>query len=166
MTKREKTIGFVMVAVFVFWSSSFFMKKPKRAVPPRAGQPHRQAGARIKKGAKEKPGQDPEVLFQKLGDIISSLDTEQRIKSVELTKDPFKKISLKTNTQALTVEDMVLSGIMWEENSPIVVINEQILREGDVISGYQVKEIRQADVTLMKGTKKHILRLFSKENEK
>lgn len=72
------------------------------------------------------------------------------------TRNPFKKVAKKDATRTNTVENVApqpeqqfkLSGIVVEKTKKFAVINNQILSEGDTISGYRVITIEQDYVVL------------------
>jgi hypothetical protein len=76
--------------------------------------------------------------------------------------DPFQKFDLQQveGGGLPEISNMVLTGIIIEEQGPTALINEKIVKIGDSIGEYQVGDIKQNEVILKKGTEKYILRLF------
>lgn len=50
-----------------------------------------------------------------------------------------------------------LSGIVWDTEMPLTIINNQVLREGEMLADVVVKEISRDSVFLTKGTARHTL---------
>jgi len=94
------------------------------------------------------------------------MNIELKRTNITSVRDPFKEVTFKPDNSTLTYSDLMLTGIMWEEDSAIVVINDQIFKEGDVISGFKIEKVLQGEVLLTKGTERHVLRLFSEVEEK
>jgi len=70
--------------------------------------------------------------------------------------------SAKTNTEAAkpaptTLPNMRLSGIIWDSESPIVMIDGLDLRVGDKIKGAKIVEIRMDSVVLSYASKQFVL---------
>ena len=73
-----------------------------------------------------------------------------------------KKASTKTETKAsrpapTTLPNMWLSGIIWDPENPIVMIDGLDLRVGDKIKGAKVVEIRMDSVVLSYASKQFVL---------
>jgi len=47
---------------------------------------------------------------------------------------------------------LTLSGILWDANQPMAIINGQTLHVGDHLEGYRVTDITQARVSVSDGT--------------
>jgi hypothetical protein len=59
-----------------------------------------------------------------------------------------------------------LSGILWDpQGKSSALINAQVLRIGESINGFKIKEITKNSVTISKEGKNYILRLFIEEGE-
>ena len=58
------------------------------------------------------------------------------------------------------IPDLVLQGIVWDENDPYAIINDDIWARGDELKGFIVFEITQETVTLKKGDEVIDLKLF------
>ncbi len=88
------------------------------------------------------------TLFEKL---------DEETKDIKPTRDPFSSgpiMMLGTGSHALN-----LAGILWDEESPKVIINDEILGIGDDIDGNTIVDIRQNKVILNDGSKDFELRL-------
>ena len=69
-------------------------------------------------------------------------------------RDPFTKGAAMGERSGLT-----LSGILWDPNAPLAILNGQMVRVGDEIGGYHVLEITQDHVAVSDGTHTIDLRL-------
>ena len=54
--------------------------------------------------------------------------------------------------------DFQLSGILWDEKSPIAIIDETMLKEGDMVKGAVVRAIYRDEVLLEQENEYHTLR--------
>lgn len=52
-----------------------------------------------------------------------------------------------------------LSGILWDAQDPIAIVNNEELRVGETLDGFRVTEIAADHVTLSDGTQTHRLRI-------
>ena len=50
-------------------------------------------------------------------------------------------------------------GIAWDENNPVAVINDEVVRVGDQVQGHSVVKIEQNKVTLSDGVELIEIRL-------
>ena len=73
----------------------------------------------------------------------------QREHEASLTwrRDPFTRSGSAAGVRGLT-----LSGILWDPQKPIAILNEQMVSVGDEVEDYQVLEIRPDRVLLTDGT--------------
>ena len=83
-------------------------------------------------------------------------------------RDPFKPVFL--NDAAAVVQDggesvpFFLEGIIWDpDGGAIAIINNEILKQGDKISGFKIKKIKRDEVILLKGEKE--INLFLREGD-
>lgn len=147
-----------MTAIFLLWVSKFIPKgkdEGRTAVQPKKPQ--------ADKMRRTKEKQSPQVEKEDVspGYDLEDIAEQIRLKSVapDLTsvKDPFKRLEL--TDFPLEFSDLVLSGIIFEEEMPTALINGQILKEGDRISVFRVEEIRRNSVILTSGDDQYTLRL-------
>jgi hypothetical protein len=54
--------------------------------------------------------------------------------------------------------DLVLDGILWDADAPLVMMNDEVLMVGDRIEGRVITRITQTEVTLEKNGKEFILK--------
>ena len=70
-----------------------------------------------------------------------------RMAAIEWDRDPFARSPAARPAAALT-----LSGILWDAQAPIAIVNGQMLRAGEEVDGFRVVEIRQDHVIITDGT--------------
>lgn len=63
----------------------------------------------------------------------------------------------------IDIANLSLEGIIYSKNNPVVVINGEILREGDGIGEFTILKIESKKVILKKADKTHILKLEGQE---
>ena len=160
MKTREKIIAFLMVVVFIFWVSNFFKKpeKKQRASKTRAGSS--QGKLPQKEKTKEAP-QEEKIVPVDLEGVIAYVRMEYSDAPVGEFSDPFKELDPRAvlDTTVMDFTQLKLAGIIWEEEEPMALINDQILKRGDMISGFKIFEIRKSEVVLIKGLERYILKL-------
>ena len=140
MTRRQKqsamlaALAVVLVAVYV---RAFMPKRSAQqsAVPSTAVSV--QPPAEVPSGPAALAPQ--EVLAQR---------EAQRLRASELNwnRDPF------TRGRTGAVGGFTLSGILWDTQQPIAIINGQMLRVGEELDGYRVADIGQDHASLTDGT--------------
>lgn len=72
-------------------------------------------------------------------------------KDLSWVRCPFSGKSLSPGAS----EDMKLNGIIWDEQNPMAVINDIIVKKGDTCDGQIVADIKQ-DKVILKGSDKEI----------
>jgi hypothetical protein len=125
---------FVMAAVYL----RAFRPSPRPApAPPSAPEIRGPASA-------EAPG----VISLDLPDAVPVAQAAQRERAAALgwERDPFTG-----GSAGGSVSGFDLSGILWDAQSPIAMINGQMVRIGDQVEGYRVVEITQSTVLLSDG---------------
>ena len=80
---------------------------------------------------------------------------EEQTRGLGVGRDPFtlRMISSKS------VKGESLSGIIWDDDVPMAVINGQILTVGDSIGGNTLVDIKEESVVLSDGTNQYELKL-------
>lgn len=68
----------------------------------------------------------------------------------DIKRNPFT-FGLAENSGAVLGPNLILNGILWSEESPSAVINENVLGVGDAIGGFKVKQILKDSVVLDNG---------------
>lgn len=69
---------------------------------------------------------------------------------IDIKRDPFT-FGLNQGAELDLGANLSLKGILWDEGNPSVVINESVLKTGDMVSGYTVKQILKDSVILQNG---------------
>ena len=84
---------------------------------------------------------------------------KEHLRNLPPGKDYFNSKEAKTN-KLYSIEDMVVKGItIGKDKSALAFINNEIVKIGDSISGYNVDEIQKDKVILSKGSQIFTLRL-------
>ena len=74
---------------------------------------------------------------------------EEAAKILIATPDPFRDRPLDASGNS----GLVLQGISWGEKESLALINDQALKEGDVVQDYRVKKINKESVVLDNGSR-------------
>lgn len=109
-----------------------------------------------------KPKQRPSVAPTKAPTATVSPRVEVskgRITSVFQSwgRDPFAVGSVAESSG-----DLVLTGIIWDENNPYCIINGKVVKRNDEFSGCKILEIKKDSVTVKVGDEIRILRIGGK----
>ena len=163
MNKREKIIAVIMGIVIVIWIRNFTSAPPRKT--SRSTKTDRQpVQARTPVPSKQQQKTDEIQPFD-WQSVVEYGYLKYEDTPTAPIRDPFEVLDYRRvfSNNALDFAELSLSGIIWEQDAPFVIINNQILRAGEMISGFMVEEIRQNEVVLIKGTEKYILKLFSQE---
>lgn len=94
-------------------------------------------------------------LVQELGHNFSTLEKETA--NLELRYDPFT--SSQITSKRIDATGISLKGVIWDKNKPMALINEEVVKVGDKIEGYTVKEIHKDRVILTDGANSTALKL-------
>jgi hypothetical protein len=85
---------------------------------------------------------------------------EKRQRAQNWGRDPFVLPDASSSqTGMLSDGDLHLSAIIYRQGRGVAIINDQILRKGDVVGGKQVAEIKQDHVVLQDASGRHELRV-------
>ena len=78
-------------------------------------------------------------------------------------KDPFVPLISKNGTilisHKVTIGGLIIKGIIYSKESPVAIINDLVLREGESVGGYTVVRIEEKKVILKNNNKEFILNL-------
>ena len=88
-------------------------------------------------------------------ELVFSERRAKRSKFTSWKRNPFTL--QKTSSKAF--KGLVLSGIMWDKGKPLAIINGEIVKIGDNVSGNIVVDIKQDRVILNDGIKDFELKL-------
>ncbi|MBN3038028.1 MAG: hypothetical protein JW869_01265 [Candidatus Omnitrophica bacterium] len=103
-----------------------------------------------KKDSKEPSWPRVEYTAISLRDPFMSPD-EMIIRPTQETKDDFPKIKVP-------LTHLHIQGMVWGSKSPQAIINNKVVRKGDVIEGAQVLDVRKEGVYLLYQDNQYILR--------
>ena len=80
-------------------------------------------------------------------------------------KDPFSYPVLDTagNNDMETLPGVKLEGITWDEKSPLAIINGKVVGIGDIVSGAEIKEIKENEVIFDANGKDITIKLWRKD---
>ncbi len=62
-------------------------------------------------------------------------------------------------SRAPGADSLELNGIVWDEYNPYAIVNNEVLKTGDVINGMTVLDIREKEIILDSGNEEYRLRL-------
>lgn len=100
----------------------------------------------------------PAAIFaESLSDLDLRTFQEKAAPPSEGVKSPFA--AQKPLPSDLLVEDLRLSGVVYNSKDSFALVNGYILKEGDEIAGYKVKLIEHDHLVLRQLDQVHILRL-------
>jgi len=161
MNKREKMIGIFMVSLIAIWAllslSGKEKKRPVVKVKQKPSQQKQKVVAEVEIPDESEPHTKMIILdtarvaaYKRAG--LQKIDPADII-------DPFRK--LEAQDALLTLSDLFLSGTSLTEGKHAAVINDKIIRPGEKIAGFEVREIRADEVILHKGDERYILKFSS-----
>ena len=81
-----------------------------------------------------------EIQKEKM-DLYESL--QERSASLEVIRDPFFKVTYPYDPKT---RGLNLSGIMWDEDMPLAIINDQVVTAGEAVNGRIIVEVNQYSV--------------------
>jgi hypothetical protein len=76
---------------------------------------------------------------------------------VKWGRDPF--LLDASNVKEHGMEDLSLNGIVSDKDNPYAIINNEVIKPGDIVSGMKVIEINEKSVVLEQNNQKHTLEL-------
>jgi len=151
--KRDLLIAGVLVLIFVasLLKNVILPAKPKVSAPAEAPPPAATTDLAFLAGARNN-----KALFEK----------QRAVWSAEWSRDPFL-LPAAGEEGSSRLADLKLSGIVWDEREPFAMVNEKVVKVGDMLGGYTVIEIKQSSVVLWSadGTFEE-LRLFQGQDAK
>jgi hypothetical protein len=83
---------------------------------------------------------------------------EEETKNLKLKRDPFI-LGPVISTEEISPSGLSITGILWDRENPIAIINDNIVRIGDKIGTNNVVDIKQDSVILNDGIKNFELNL-------
>jgi hypothetical protein len=135
--KRDLIIAVALVSLFLllFVKNTLGRKAPAARVAPVA-----------------EAGLSPESVQASVSSLETIRQNEKNLSAQEAywdkewSRDPF--VPVGGETASATGASLVLSGVVWDEDSPIAMINEKVLKVGDVIEGYKIVKILPSSVVV------------------
>ncbi len=101
------------------------------------------------------------IIFIFVGIII--LFFSAVVNYAEEERDPFLPLVNKNGLVLIPTEvdvgGLQLGGIIYSEESPVAIINQEVLKREEVIEGYEIMAINEKEVILKKGNDEFILKL-------
>lgn len=93
------------------------------------------------------------VLSVSQGDITDSKNLynllEQQVKSIKFKRDPFTAATIITERNMQS--EVALTGILWDKDKPLAIVNGEIVKKGTRIGNKTLIEIKRDRVILSEG---------------
>ncbi len=134
--KRDLIIAVVLVTLFML---SFLKNVVQRGSAARAA-----LVSAVQEGPSPVDLQAAVTSLELVRQNERNLSAQEAFWEKEWGRDPFFVLSGEASASA----GLILSGIVWDEKMPIAMINEKVLKIGDVIEGYQLTAINPSSVTV------------------
>lgn len=80
----------------------------------------------------------------------------EKFSAIDWARDPFSLVTIKAHDLGATA---VLTGIVWDADSPIAVFGDRFVKAGEEIQRYRILEIKQGTVMLSDGEAIYELRV-------
>lgn len=87
-------------------------------------------------------------------------DLEEKRPKLSWVRDPFQLPPKGPEKMEFTIDSLVVTGIAIDEKGRIAMINDEIVREGDVVFGVKVIRITEDAVTVEKDGKNYDLKIY------
>ncbi len=103
-----------------------------------------------------------EIFVGYLKPYIKKEEDKFFLKRKDPTLEPMKlylKIMGSNNLEFSQLPEIELKAILFNPKHKKAFINESLLSEGEEIYGYKIKEIREREVTVVRGNKKFVLKI-------
>ena len=84
---------------------------------------------------------------------------EEEAGAADLKKDPFAPLVKEEKKAPAPAPVITLTGILWDKDKPLAIINNRVVKIGDTAGGSRVVEIKENSVILNDGTKDFELKL-------
>ncbi|MFH0762303.1 MAG: hypothetical protein V1925_00205 [Candidatus Omnitrophota bacterium] len=156
--KKKRLIEIILTAVLIIilvFAVGNSVKKIKHgtrsAAKPGAGAAPAAAGKIPKK--KASPAAMPVKPHYQL--------QEEESRNLELTRNPFAAAAgvKADDTSSVQADQIALSGILWDKDKPLAIINNKVVKTGDKAGGCRVVEIKEESVVLNDGARDFELKL-------
>ncbi|HOL34339.1 MAG TPA: SPOR domain-containing protein [bacterium] len=176
--KNKKNVILLLVLLVIFIFTLVRALKPVKLKTITISSPDGKAEKiNIQKGETSSSKQDRIFSFQeidqsisKVQSLVKSIEEEHRVSSVSVSRDPFvkpgaKQISTGTRpseytsilVQEIPAPDFKISGIVYDKEKPMVILDDEIKAENEIKSGYLVQKILPDRVILKYKDKQFVL---------
>ncbi len=149
--QKKNRIELAITVILIFILLFFVINAIKKARP----QAIKKSESTVIEEQKQPPSQEKIPVTK---DLYGAL--EEKSKSLELKRVPFSLAPITPLDKYSS--GIYLNGILWDKTSPMAIINDQVVKRGDTVSGKIVVDIKQDGVILNDGTKDFQLRLEGK----
>ena len=154
MKPREKIIAGILAVLVLIWISGRRESNgPAKTALPAAASP-------VSPNAPATPEQEMLPVSKILQIVGQTVDV---VTNAEIC-DPFVRTdpALAKGNEPLAFSDLILTGIVRLENAePMALINGQVLQQTEKIGDFEIHEIRENEVEVVKGLEKNTLLLFN-----
>ncbi|WP_456440859.1 hypothetical protein [Caldithrix abyssi] len=148
LTKSQKIL-FIILGIVLIYAVFDFIKNKETYLSFYAGQ---ETESPVEQQAAQ------EETDQLLNDPLKIDLTSRWGDDPFLIKKQVKKVT-KRSRKMVKEPTFILKGISFRPQGSVALINDRIVKEGDVIEGYKVIKIEEKKVILWDGKKRRILRL-------
>lgn len=160
MTRREKTYTAIFLCLLLTWMGmQLSSKKRREASDRRAAKINVSYDSRGL--AKAPVPEKKEQTVVNIDGLLEALSVAPQEIELDQLKDPFNRFEPEVVEEIVDpgVSALRLSGIMFEGETPVALINDEILRAGEHIENYKIEDIQPNQVTVTRGEERHILKL-------
>ena len=129
------------------------------------GTPESLAATPGESGEEEVTGEDVKPVLSSVPE--EDLNKQRKRSTMEWGRDPFFGVwgqegaeqgwVAYSGVETKELSELSLTAISWMPENPIVLINKQLVSEGEFVLGYEVVDIQKDKVILRKGNKEHVL---------
>ncbi|MFA5090843.1 MAG: hypothetical protein WC510_07485 [Candidatus Omnitrophota bacterium] len=146
------TLALILILILLFINSIRRVGRTKRL----RAKPRLSAVDRYIPFKKSQQGKGHSLKMKGREGGTFSLLTEET-KGLYPVRDPFAQG--KKGQEGASSYSLALTGIIWDEENPLAIINDRIVKTGDKVSLNNVVAIKQESVVLNDGTKDFELKL-------
>jgi len=146
----------LIVGILLAGYIHFFTGKKKTPVPP----------AKVVSAVTPAPAATgvPPVISQIATEIKEAFKPQPGSFDVAWAKDPFLLPQMKKEKESIQKTSLKLVAIMEGQEGRIAIIDNEVVKKGDIVGGEKVQSIEKDSVTLVRGGVKRILRLVNIED--
>ena len=106
-----------------------------------------------------------EQVTEQLSQAIATYKTlgqQQERYDVAFRRDPMKALVDAQGSLVTSVglhEGLAVQGIIWSEEKPLAVIEDELFAKGDTVGDYTIREIRRDGITVQRGSEVQVIPL-------